>query len=175
MMLFLWTGPKHCGKTTAAARLVHTARQHGFRVAGLLAPSVYRDGALVGFDALDLRTEARAPLAVCRDNPGDVGQFHFLEEGLRLGSHTLGPAATDGADFVVVDEFGMLELAGRGWREAVDSLVHAGKTPLVVVVRQQLVDTVRGVYANVPSVCLDAMAPESVDEVLRSLRKDDSA
>jgi nucleoside-triphosphatase THEP1 len=175
MMLFLWTGPKHSGKTTAAAKLARVAGQRGFHVAGLLAPSVYREGDLVGFEALDLRTKARAPLAVRGDGPGDVGPFHFLEEGLRLGGHALGPAATDGADFVVVDEFGTLELAGRGWREAVDSLVHAGRTPLVVVVRRQLADTVRAVYANVASRLLDATAPESIDEVLRSLRKDDPA
>lgn len=174
MMLFLWTGPKHSGKTTAAAKLAHAARQHGFRVAGLLAPSIYREGRLTGFDALDLRSGMRAPLAVRRDEPGDVGQFHFLEEGLRLGSQAFGPAATDGMDLVVVDEFGKLELAGRGWRGPVDSLVHADRTPLVVVVRRALADAVREVYASVPTRLLDATAPESIDEVLRSLRKDDS-
>ena len=138
MMLFLWTGPKHCGKTTAAAKLAGTVRQRGFRVAGLLAPSIYRDGRLIGFDALDLRSGVRSPLAVRRDEPGEVGPFHFLEEGLRLGSQALDVAAADGADLVMVDEFGPLELAGRGWRAAVDALVHAGRTLLVVVVRQEL-------------------------------------
>jgi nucleoside-triphosphatase THEP1 len=174
MMLFLWTGPKHCGKTTAAAKLAHAARQCGFRVAGLLAPSLYRDGDLVGFDALDLRSEARAPLAMRRGGPGDVGRFHFVGEGLALGSRALDPAATEGADLVIVDEFGPLELASRGWRSAVDSLIHAGRTPLVLVVRQELVETVRGVYADVPSRLLNATAPESADEVIRWLREDDS-
>ncbi len=175
MMLFLWTGPKHSGKSTAAAKLAHAARQHGFRVAGLLAPSVYRDGHLIGFEAQNLRTGARSPLAVRRDEPGDAGSFHFLEEGLTLGSRALDPAATDGADLVIVDEFGPLELAGRGWRSAVDSLIHAGRTPLVLVVRRELAETVRDVYADVPGRLVDATAPESVGEVLCSLRDDDSA
>lgn len=173
-MLFLWTGPKHGGKTTAAAKLAPAARRHGFCVAGLLAPSIYREGHLTGFDALDLRSGIRAPLAVRRNEPGDVGQFHFLEEGLRLGSQALDPAATEGADLVIVDEFGPLELASRGWRSAVDSLIRAGGMPLLLVVRQELVERVREVYAEVPSRLLDAAAPESIDDVLRSLREDGS-
>jgi len=169
--LFLWTGPKHSGKTTNAAKLARLARQRGFRVAGLLAPSVYRDGRLAGFDALDLRSEARTPLAVHRDEPGDVGSFHFLEEGRRLGSRALDLAATEGADLVIVDEFGPLELASWGWRAAVDSLVYAGKIPLVLVVRQELAGAVRDVYADVPSQLLDATVPESAHEIIRLLRE----
>jgi len=175
-MLFLWTGPKHGGKTTAAAKLVQTARQRGFRVAGLLAPSLHRDGLLVGFEALDLQSGMRTPLAMRRNEPGDVGQFHFLEEGLKLGRQALSPAATGGADLVIVDEFGLLELASGGWRSAVDFLVRAQAVPgLLLVVRRALVETVRDVYADVPSRLLDAAAPESAEEVLRSLRKDDPA
>jgi len=175
MMLFLWTGPRHCGKTTGAAGLARMARHCGFRVAGLLAPSVYRDGHLVGFDALDLGSEARSPLAVRRDNPGDVGPFHFTEEGLRLGAHALDVTTTDGADLVIVDEFGPLELASRGWRRAVDLLVHAGEAPVVVVVRRELADAVRDVYADVPGKVLDATAPESVHEVICLLRDNRAA
>lgn len=174
MQLFLWTGPKHGGKTTGAVKLAHAARQHGLRVAGLLAPSVYRDGRLAGFDALDLRRGVRSALAVRRDHPGDAGMFHFLEEGLRLGSRALDVDSTDGAHLVIVDEFGPLELASRGWRPAVDSLVDAGRMPLVIVVRWELADAVRQVYANVPCQRLDATVPESIDEVFRSLRKDGS-
>jgi nucleoside-triphosphatase THEP1 len=139
-------------------------------VAGLLAPSVYRDGRLVGFDALDLLKEARSPLAVRRENPGDIGLFHFLEEGRQLGGHALAPAATEGADLVIVDEFGPLELAGQGWRSAVDSLVHAGKGPVVLVVRQELTRAVQQVYADTPSRILDAADPQSIQEVIQLLR-----
>ena len=175
MMLFLWTGPKHSGKTTSAAELACAAKQHGFRVAGLLAPSIYRDGHLVGFDALDLRSDIRVPLAVRRDGRGDAGSFCFLEEGLSFGGHALDAAASEEADLVIVDEFGPLELAHRGWRAAVDSLVHAGKMPLVVVVRQELAGAVRDIYAGVPSRLVDAAAPESIGEVIGWLEGDRAA
>ena len=170
MAMLLWAGPKHAGKTTRAAELARTAKQYGFCIAGLLAPSVYREGHLVRFDALDLRSGARSPLAVRGDDPGDVGPFHFVEEGLRLGSHALDVAVTQGADLVIVDEFGPLELASRGWRRAVDSLVHAGRTPLLIVVRQELADAVQEAYSDVPSRVVNATAPESVHEVICWLR-----
>ncbi len=172
-MLFLWTGPKHGGKTTAAAQLVQTARQHGCQVAGFLAPSVYRDGRLVGFDILDLRSGVRTPLAVRRGEPGDIGQFHFFEEAWGLGRQALDPTATAGADLVIVDEFGPLELASHGWRAAVDSLIESGRPSLLLVVRQGLVESVRQLYAAVPGRVLDATAPVSIHAVLRWLRKDD--
>jgi nucleoside-triphosphatase len=171
MMLFLWTGPRHCGKTTAAARLARTAGRCGFRVTGILAPSVYRDGYLTGFDVVDLRSQARAPLSVRRDEPGDVGSFHFADEGLKLGARALDVAAAEGADLVIVDEFGPLELASQGWRRAVDSLVQAGKASLLLVVRRELVDAVQEIYADVPGKVLAATAPESVLEVLGWLEK----
>ena len=87
-----------------------------------------------------------------------------------LGSAALGRAATDGADLVIVDEFGPLELASQGWRGAVDSLVSIGQTLLLLVVREELADTVQQLYAGVPSSQLTATAPESVGEVIRMLR-----
>ena len=59
--LVLWTGKKHSGKTTAAARLAQTARAEGFAVAGSLAPSTYRNGRLIGYDILtcEIKPELR--------------------------------------------------------------------------------------------------------------------
>ncbi len=168
-MLILWAGPKHSGKTTSAARVAQLAGERGFAVAGLLAYSVYRQGQLCGFDACDLRTGARAPLAVRRADGGEIGPFHFIEEGVALGGAALGRPATDGADLVIVDEFGPLELASQGWRAAVDSLVDAGRMPLLLVVREELAGTVRRLYADVPSRQLNVIAPESVHEVIRLL------
>jgi nucleoside-triphosphatase THEP1 len=169
MMLFLWTGPKHSGKTTRAAQLARRARQDGFRVAGLLAPSVYQEGHLVAFEILDLQSEARSLLAVRRDDLGGIGSFHFVKEGLRLGHQALAVAATEGADFIIVDEFGPLELASQGWRRAVDALVRTDRAPLLLIVRQELAGAVQEAYAGVPSKVLDASAPESVHEVIRLL------
>ena len=167
--LVLWTGEKHSGKTTSAAKLVETARGEGFNVAGLLAPSLYRDGELLGFDAVDLRNETRAPLAKRNTNAGKTGRFTFLPEGLKLGSAALGASAAKSADLVIVDEFGPLELDGRGWRENVDSLLASSGALILLVVRRELAEQVRRVYTDFPCRNLAAAEPESIDKVIGML------
>jgi nucleoside-triphosphatase THEP1 len=172
--LILWTGPKHSGKTTAATRLVDRLRAEGLTVAGILAPSVRRGGELVGFDVVDLSTGRRAPL-LRRARPGSeahVGIFAFRDEGLRLGRAALDERATVDAHLVIIDEFGPLELAGGGWRPAVDALIAQGHAPLMLIVRERLLERVAETCRQgCPRIdVLPADEPASVDRVLDTTR-----
>jgi len=168
--LVLWTGEKHSGKTTRAAKLVEIARGEGFNIAGLLAPSLYRDGELLGFDAIDLQNETRAPLAKRNTDAGKTERFTFLPEGLKLGNAALSTTAAKSADLVIVDEFGPLELDGRGWRENVDSLLASSSALILLVVRQELADAVRQLYTDFPCRNLAAIEPESIGKAIGMLR-----
>jgi len=168
--LILWVGEKHSGKTTSAANLARTARDEGFNVAGLLAPSSCRDGRLIGFDALDLRNEKSAPLARRQTKPGKTGPFAFITEGLKLGNAALSTEATKFADLIIVDEFGPLELNGDGWRKNVDSLLASSDAVILLVVRRELADEVRQLYADSPCRKLAATEPGSIDEGLTMLK-----
>lgn len=168
--LILWTGEKHCGKTASVANLVKIARAEGFNVAGLLAPSLYRNGILIGFDVLDLRNEARAPLARHKTDRSKTGPFTFLAEGLKLGNTALSAKATKSADLVTVDEFGPLELNGQGWRNNVDSLLTSSNAVILLVVRQELADAVWHLYADFPCQKLAATEPTSIGKVIMMLK-----
>jgi len=167
--LILWTGKKHSGKTTIAARLVKAACDKGFRVAGLLAPAVHHDSTLTGFDAVDLQTRQRAPLARYNGSGGTTGRFDFLAEGLRLGNASLSPASTNSADLVVVDEFGPLEMNCQGWRRAVDLLLQSSEAIILLVVRRELAEQVQHLYENIPNVRIAAADLESIDTVISIL------
>lgn len=169
--LILWTGQRHSGKTTMAAKLARVVVHEGFEVAGLLAPSVYRDGRLVGFDCLDLRGGTRAPLLRRGRDTGRPGAFTFVAEGLELGADALSPFATESADLVIVDEFGPFELNYQGWRKSVDALLTSSDAMILLVVRQQLVGLVQQLYASIPSCVLAAARPQSVNKVIRILRE----
>ena len=168
--LILWVGEKHSGKTTSAANLAEIARDEGFNVAGLLAPSLYRDGKLIGFDALDLGNEKRAPLARRQTNSGKPGPFAFITDGLKLGTAALSAEATKSADLIIVDEFGPLELNGDGWRKNVDSLLVSSEAVILLVVRRQLVDEIRQLYADTPCRKLAATDPNSIGDGLAILK-----
>ena len=168
--LILWTGPRHSGKTAAAEQLVQAARQAGLAVAGLLAPSVYEAEKLLGFDAVDLATGARAPLArQAKPDEAEVGSYSFLSEGRELGARALSAAAECSADLIVVDEFGPLELRGRGWRDAVDSLLRTAGGAIVLVVRKKLTRRVRRLYPQLSALVVPARGPDAVKTVLDAL------
>ena len=168
-ILILWTGPKHCGKTTGAAKLVHAARDKGFNVAGVLALSLYHNSELLGFDVVDLRNANQAPLARRTISETKAGAFAFIDNGLKLGNAALSAATTKSAELIIVDEFGPLELKAQGWRRNVDSLLVSSNAVILLVVRQELVDVVRQLYSEVPCRELAATNPDSIDEVIRML------
>lgn len=169
--LILWTGPKHSGKTAAAGELVERLRARGFSVAGLLAPSVYQGGQLVGFDALDLSTgqEARLLRRAERADAAEVGSFVFDQAGRGLARAALSCEAARRADLVVVDEFGPLELGGGGWRGPVDALIAEAAGVILLVVRAELVDEVRHAYGGVDCAVVAAAGPRAAEEVLSIL------
>ncbi len=167
--LVLWTGPKHSGKTTAAARLVQAVRARGLTVAGCLAPALYEDGRLAGFDVLDLRTGGRATLARRPSAPDEERGFRFEVEGLELGGAALSPAATRDADLIIIDEFGPLELAGQGWRAATDCLMTSTTAVLLLVVREELAAEVRQLYGGIPARAVVATEQGAIDEILTLL------
>jgi len=169
--LILWTGKKHSGKTTSAAKLAKIARNEGFTVAGLLAPCLYHNGRLIGFDAFDLQSENRAPLARRNTRESETQPFTFIADGLKLGSVALSPIATESSDLIIVDEFGPLELDRRGWRKNVDSLLGSSDALIVLVVRHELVETVKKLYKDVPCIEIAAGEQNSIDQVITLLQQ----
>ena len=158
-------GEKHSGKTTSVAKLIEIARSEGFNVAGLLAPSIYSDGQLLGFDAVDLKNDNRIPLARRK-----AGRFTFIAEGLKLGNIALSVAATKSTDLIVIDEFGPLEMNGQGWRKNVDFLLASSSALILLVVRQEMADEVRRTYSDFPSRSLAANEPESIVKAIEILK-----
>jgi nucleoside-triphosphatase THEP1 len=167
--LILWRGARHSGKTTAAGKLAEQARDEGFRVAGLLAPSIYVNGCLSGFEALDLRSGARAVLTGCKKRMGRE-RFVFTEAGLRFGRNALNVDAVKSAELIIVDEFGPLEIAGNGWRRSVDLLLTSTDGLVVLVVRDEVADEVKKLYAAIDSKQVVA-GPQSVTNVMEMLRE----
>ena len=167
--LILWRGQKHSGKTTAAGRLIEQARKEGFNVAGLLAPAVYSGGRLLGFDLINLRTGGRVALAETKKTNSGNGPFNLEDAGLRFGAEALKPDKVKEAELIIIDEFGPLELAGGGWRRNVDSLLRSTGALILLVVRDELVETVENIYQDIPAGVLAALEPSSTAEVVQML------
>jgi nucleoside-triphosphatase THEP1 len=165
------SGPVQSGKTTAAQNLLTRARANGRSVAGILAPSIRLDGRLIGFEVVDVASGRRTRLAT--RSPGDVHPplpFEFHDEGLELGASALTCDEAMKADLVVVDEFGPLELSGRGWRGPVDALAKRAAGLILLVVRQSLVARVLALYGLPDDRVTDMSNPaRAVESALAAL------
>jgi len=168
--IILWTGPKHSGKTTRATGLIKMARAEGFIVAGILEPSLYDNGELLGFDVLDVQNQKRTPLARRKKDRSTTGLFNFITDGLKFGNAVLSSEAIKSADLIVIDEFGPQEVNGQGWRRNIDSLLALSTAIILIIIRQELKDTFRKLYTGVPCLEVEALEKNSAHEVIAILK-----
>ena len=149
--LFVLSGPRGSGKTTACREGIALARQRGLDCAGILCPARFAEGRKTGIDLLDVRGGECRPLAMVDDLPGDLrmGRFRFDTQVMDWGTAILSAACP--CDVLFVDEIGPLELErGQGWVNALEVL-RAGRFGVgVAVVRPRLVDAFCWAVGDVP-------------------------
>ena len=169
--LILWTGPRHSGKTTSAADLAKKVKNKGFSVSGLLAPSIYTNGQLTGFDAVNISSGERIQLSQRKQatESNSVGEFTFSKEGLKFGSNALDSTSARSADLIIIDEFGPLELTGGGWRKNTDSILSDTKALLVLVVRDEIINKVKKLYETSNCIQLEAVKEDSIRKIVEIL------
>jgi len=156
----LLTGRRGVGKTTVCQAVAKLARRRGYRPGGVITPALYacpelvlskvegqsqRDshGAKVGFEAVDVGSGERWPLArTDRELDGPwVGPYSFEPAGLDRALRVLERAISAGCDLLMVDEIGPLELEqGKGFAPVLDLLPVGGPTHTLIVVRPPLLD-----------------------------------
>jgi nucleoside-triphosphatase THEP1 len=166
--LFLWTGPRHAGKTSKLLQLESAARQQGLPLAGILSLSIYHADQLVGFDLLDITTGQTRPLA---RRPQPLQRFTFDSAAFAWGNEILARIDTHSVHLIILDEFGPLELRGSGWRLAVDQLIRTTRTPLLLVVRDSLVSAVRPLYPSRDVVVVPFHLPDAISQVLDGVKR----
>ncbi|HXV76768.1 MAG TPA: nucleoside-triphosphatase [Candidatus Polarisedimenticolaceae bacterium] len=168
LKLFL-TGDPGCGKTTAVRRVVERLRGR-VRMTGFITEELRRDGRRIGFRGVTL-DGTPFPLAD-RDARGElrVGPYRVVLDGLEsIGLAALEPG---GAQLVVLDEVGKMELLSSRFRERVTALVE-GTTPLLATIALHGVGFIRRLRHD-PRVTLVKMSRHDSDtavgDAIRRLR-----
>jgi hydroxymethylpyrimidine pyrophosphatase-like HAD family hydrolase/nucleoside-triphosphatase THEP1 len=142
--IVLLSGDPGVGKTHTCLKVTEVLRHKSLRVAGLLSESRRLSSGRIVQTVLNLRTGERRRLAeyVGADEGEPIGSgvagrfsWQFVSESVRWGRHELQRCASAGADLLVIDQIGPLELvAGSGWANAVDVLLAARFDMALVVV-----------------------------------------
>lgn len=131
-------GSRESGKTSRAEEAVERGRESGYNVNGVLSLRDIKDGETVGYNGVNVRTGTIFPLAKKEaDNSYDWHTFgdliySFSTHGFRRANKILEEASEEMDDrtLVVADEYGHLEIQGRGiypgLKTVVDSLDNGG-------------------------------------------------
>lgn len=139
------TGPCQSGKSTLLSAFVRLLREKGMKVAGIIAVGLWRNNRRTGFDLLDISDGRKVPL--CRRTADGISidglPFAFDQAGLMAGYEALSVGRCTGADVVIVDEVGVLELRGRGWSERLSPMLALDGPVHVWVVRESCLEEVR--------------------------------
>ena len=117
-------------------------------MAGFVSPPLLSaDGVKVGIEMVDLATGKRQIFArvVEPGQPATVGVYAISEDAIDWAQKVLAAALLSGADWIVVDEVGPLELhRGDGFAFALEPLADSVRIPnAIVVVREALADRAR--------------------------------
>jgi nucleoside-triphosphatase THEP1 len=135
--LFVVTGPSGAGKSAWLADQVRKLGDAGQDIDGLLVERV-DDGSERWHQVIQrLHTGERRHLNSMDEIEAapHVGRFWFYPEAIAWGSQQL--LAAGQSDWLVVDEFGLLEAAGEGWYHTLKELSVSYAGNLVIAVREQ--------------------------------------
>lgn len=161
---YLLTGRPGVGKTTCLLRVLERLP---LRAAGFYTREIRGARGRVGFELVTLAGEAAILAHVERRGPPRVGRYGVDLEALeRVGVRAI-EAAGAGADLLVVDEIGKMELASSRFRAAVLAAL-AGPLPLLGTILLAPHPWVDRIKAD-PRVQVIPLRPETQDAVVEEL------
>jgi nucleoside-triphosphatase THEP1 len=138
----LVVGEPRSGKTSWCRQYIDWQRRCGSSVGGILSPAIEKQGQRIGSNVIDLLTGKEIPFARLsryRSFKGGevVGDYTISRDGISFACGAIKRAVESRCGLVVIDEFGPLELSGKGLMPAVESAL-ASQVNVLIVVRSSL-------------------------------------
>jgi len=169
-MVFILTGEVHSGKTSLLKKVIPLLQARR-RVTGYVCESVGEGDSIKGYDLVEIGG-GRFPF-LRRGNPPDrqnVGPFFLEEEGMRQAERILGQASP--GSLLIVDEIGPLELEGGGVRAALEKALSRKTGPVLVVIRQPLLDDLMASLGLQSATVVRADSPDAARRLAGVLGED---
>jgi nucleoside-triphosphatase THEP1 len=136
--IFIISGPVHSGKTSKLLSWLEEQKS----VSGILAPIVKGKRYL-----LDITTGDKRALEIdnseYENNIIEVGKYKFDNTVFKWGCKVIIDTIGKSYDWIIIDEFGPLELNGKGLAPAIDKIFSGefelDNTDFIIVVRENMV------------------------------------
>ena len=170
-MLWIITGKIRSGKTTLLQQIVNRIGSN--KVTGIVSPSEDKEGDVVGYDAVILPQGKRVRIVSRRGTGEKVGRFVMLDKGKKEVARILSRARKT-PELFVFDEFGPLELKGKGLRSVFDKFLKKGEMGVVVVRKSLLPDFINVIWGRKPYKVFEVGSgseKEIINEVVKALER----
>ena len=145
---FVITGGQGSGKTTLIKETVILLKEDRFKIGGILAGGSWKNNRRERFELTDIKTGDR--MVYLQREPANgwekIRHFYINPAGQKFGEHALSIDQVKDVDLVVIDEIGPFELQGRGWAIAMKNIMDNLHIPLLITVRESLVNEVIGYF-----------------------------
>ncbi len=144
-MFIVVTGSKGAGKSSSLAKVSEMIRTCNKSVGGVISPRIWKDGERTGYGLITAADGVKRMLAtevegVLQDT-FKYCTFFFSNDVVDAGNNAIRDGL--GADVLIVDEIGNMEIAGGGWGRSMP-LVAGHKRHVILCVREDVVDKLRG-------------------------------
>ncbi len=135
MLRIAVTGSPGIGKSTVVAKAAEKlADQPGFKIGGIQAAEIRKEGHREGFSIRDFATGKTGVLGSVKGSGPRVGKYHVnLEDLEKIGANAIRSALD--CDLIVIDEVGPMELKSEAFVSAVEVVLESGKPVLAVLHR----------------------------------------
>lgn len=140
------TGKVRGGKTTLVESVVAGLQEKDLRVAGVISRGIDQEGKRLGYLLVNIESLQKCILASVnpRSDWFQFRRFYFNPAAIDQGRSWLKQGLREGADLLVIDEVGPLELQGGGWFPVLEEIAKI-ESPMcqLWVVREQSLTEVR--------------------------------
>ena len=141
------TGGVKAGKTSFLRKVSEELNKSGKLVCGFISPRILDGNTTVGYSIQNVETGEILPFlnekkAELIDTSKSIGKYFIDSDTEQKAKQILSDALLKGADIIIIDEVGRLELRGGGWCEELQELLQSNKATLVLSVRDSFVQPV---------------------------------
>ena len=136
MTIFIVTGDPGVGKTTAVMHVAERLKQKGLNVGGVISREVRSNNVRIGFEFVDLTTNASATLSSTTGSGPRMGKYIVDLDGCRFAVKMLIDAIKN-SDVIICDELGPMEFKSKEFVDCAKDMLELDK-PVIVVVHKRL-------------------------------------
>ena len=163
--IIIITGNIGQGKTTFLTEIVNLFNQHNIITGGIISPAVFDNDIHIGYDLINVSNNKQNIFSRISGNENmlNFGKFYFFNEGFEFGKDALSLENNLVSQIIVIDEIGFLELDNKGWASCLNNLFTNFDNPLILIVRNFLVDKVTEKWALSDPFIVDVCVEDSRD------------